>query len=77
MGREGILGDAHYIMGHIDAFQVQSLESEMVGENSAEVVLAVPRDHFEACLAAVKTERGVRLDTELDGSDWKRVRLNS
>ncbi len=38
-GREGILGDAHYIMGHIDAFQVQSLEGEMVGENMTEVVL--------------------------------------
>ena len=37
--REGILGDAHYIMGHIDAYQVQSLESEMVGETNAEVVL--------------------------------------
>jgi pyruvate,orthophosphate dikinase len=39
----------------------------------AEVVLAVPRDHFEACLEAVKAERGARLDTQLDGSDWKRV----
>jgi hypothetical protein len=37
--REGILGDSHYVMGHYDAFQVQALESEMVGDTNADVVL--------------------------------------
>lgn len=37
--REGILGDSHYIIGHLDEFQVQALENEMVGEINADVVL--------------------------------------
>ncbi len=36
-----------------------------------DVVLGVPRDRFETRIAGVKEARGVRLDTDLDASDWK------
>jgi len=38
-----------------------------------DVVMGVPHEDFESALNAVKKQRGVEADTELDGSDLKRV----
>ncbi|MAI77420.1 MAG: pyruvate, phosphate dikinase [Deltaproteobacteria bacterium] len=37
----------------------------------SDVVLQVPLDRFEYCLENAKLNKGVELDTELEGSDWR------
>ncbi|RIL06963.1 MAG: pyruvate, phosphate dikinase [Proteobacteria bacterium] len=39
----------------------------------SDVVLEVPRDHFEHRLEALKASRGVHLDTDLGAEDWREL----
>jgi pyruvate,orthophosphate dikinase len=39
----------------------------------SDVVLEVPRDHFEHRIEALKASRGIHLDTELGADDWREL----
>jgi len=38
-----------------------------------DVVMCVPKEHFEAAISAIKNERGLKLDTELNAADLERL----
>ena len=39
----------------------------------SDVVLGVPREKLEEFIGEKKAEKGVKLDTELTGEDWKEL----
>ena len=39
----------------------------------SDVVLGVPREKLEEFISEKKAEKGVKLDTELTGEDWKEL----